>query len=218
MFIGHFAVGFAAKKFAPKPSLGLYFMAVSFLDLLWPLLLLLGLEHVRITPGITVVTPLDLYDYPISHSLVASLVWSLLAGGLYFLLKKDTRTALIVGVAVFSHWVLDFVTHRPDMPLSFGETTYVGLGLWNSLAGTIIVEGGMFILSVVMYTRSTIARDRIGRYAYWSFVAFLLVMYFLNLFGPPPEDVTVIAVGANAAWLIVLWAWWCDRHRTSKIR
>ena len=165
MFIGHFAVGFAAKKIAPKPSLGTYFMAVSFVDMLWPIFLLLGIEHVRISPGITVVTPLDLYDYPFSHSLVAVLFWSLLVGGLYFILKKEKRSALVVGIAVFSHWILDFITHRPDMPISFGETTYVGLGLWNSLAGTIIVEVGMFIAGIALYLKATTPKDRTGKYA-----------------------------------------------------
>ena len=182
MFIGHFAVGFAAKKIAPKPSLGTYFMAVSFLDLLWPPFLLLGIEHVRIIPGITAVTPLDLYDYPISHSLVGALIWSLLIGGLYFIFKKDTRSALIVGVAVFSHWILDLITHRPDMPLLFSGTTYVGLGLWNSMAGTLIVEVGMFVVGVIMYLRTTTARDRIGTIAVWSLIVFLYVMYFVNMF------------------------------------
>src|ERR1041385_1598287 len=217
MFIGHFAVGFAAKKFAPKPSLGTYFMAVSFLDLLWPPLLLLGIEHVRISPGITAVNALDLYDYPISHSLVGALIWTLLVGGLYFLLKKDTHSALVIGVAVFSHWILDFITHRPDMPISFGSTTYVGLGLWNSMVGTLIVEVSMFIVGVSMYMRSTTARDRIGTYASWSLIGFLFVMYFVSMFGPPPEDVTFIAIGGNTGWLLVLWAWWGDRYREARL-
>lgn len=213
MFIGHFAVGFAAKKFAPKPSLGTYFMAVGFLDLLWPLFLLLNLEHVHIAPGITVVTPFDFYDYPISHSLVASIVWTLMVGGVYFSFKRDIRTSVVLGGAVFSHWILDFITHRPDMPISFGSTTYVGLGLWNSLPATIIVEGGMFIVGGMLYLRATTPRDRIGVYAFWSFIVFLVVMYLSNIFGPPPPNESLIAIGSNAAWIFVLWAWWVDKHR-----
>lgn len=217
MFIGHFAVGLAAKKIAPKPSLGTFFMAVSFVDLLWPILLLLGVEHVRITPGITIVTPLDLYDYPFSHSLIASICWSLIIGGLYFILKKDTRSALVLGGCVFSHWILDFITHRPDMPISFGETSYVGLGLWNSLAGTIIVESGIFIAGILMYMKTTTSNDRTGKFAMWGLILFLFIMYFMNLLGPPPPNEKFIAIGANAAWLLILWAWWGDRHRTIKV-
>ncbi len=213
MFIGHFAVGFAAKKIAPKPSLGTYFMAVSFVDLLWPVFLLLGIEHVRISPGITVVTPLDLYDYPFSHSLVMAFFWSTLIGGIYFLLKKEKRSAFVVGLALFSHWILDFISHRPDMPIAFGKTTYVGLGLWNSLWGTIIAEAGMFIIGVFMYMKATTPIDQKGNLGMWGLVAFLFVMYFLDLFGPPPPAENVIAIGANTGWLLVLWAWWGDKHR-----
>ena len=199
MFIGHHAIAFAAKKVAPKTSLGTLFVAVQFLDLLWPIFLLLGLEHFRIEPGITVVSPLNLYDYPISHSLVGALLWSLLLGGLYFVVKRHAGSAAIVGAAAFSHWILDFITHRPDMALSFSSTTYVGLGLWNSLAGTLIVEIGLFVVGVIVYVRATTPKDRIGTYGWWSFVAFLLVMYVASIFGPPPPNENMIAVGGMPA-------------------
>lgn len=214
MFIGHHAVAFAAKKIAPNTSLGTLVAAVQFLDLLWPPFLLLGVEHVRIAPGATAVSPLDLYDYPISHSLLGALVWSLLFGGIYFAVKKYLRGAVVVSLAVFSHWVLDFITHRPDMPLSFSSKTYVGLGLWNSWAGTLIVEGGLFVAGAVLYMRTTKSNDRVGTYAWWSYIAFLLAMYGASLFGPPPPDASLLAVGGNAGWLFVLWAWWFDKHRS----
>ena len=214
MFIGHHAVALAAKKVAPNTSLGTLVAAVQFLDLLWPPLLLLGIEHARIEPGITAVSPLDLYDYPISHSLLGALIWSVLFGGLYFVFKKQMRSAAIVALAVFSHWILDFITHRPDMPLTFSNRTLVGLGLWNSWVGTLIVEGGLFVAATVVYTRATKPRDRVGTYAWWSYIAFLLVMYVASLVGPPPPDTSVLAVGGNAGWLFVLWAWWIDRHRS----
>ena len=113
MFLGHFAVALASKKAAPRVSLGTLFFSVSLVDLLWPILLLLGLEHVKISPGITVVTPLDFYDYPITHSLVTSLGWSLLTGLLFFAWKKDLRSSVVVGLAVLSHWILDFLTTGP---------------------------------------------------------------------------------------------------------
>src|SRR4051812_26563634 len=114
MFIGHFALGFAAKRVAPRVSLGTLLLSVGFLDVLWPVFLLLGWEHVRIDPGNTAVTPLDFHDYPISHSLLAATGWALLFGGVYFLLRRSRRESIILAVGVLSHWVLDFFSHRPD--------------------------------------------------------------------------------------------------------
>jgi len=216
MFISHHAVAFAAIRFAPETSLGTLFIAVQFLDLLWPLLLLLGIEHVRIEPGITVVSPLNLYDYPISHSLAGALIWSLLFGAAYFGLRHEVRSAAVVGSAVFSHWVLDFIAHRPDMPLGFNGTTYVGLGLWNSYAGTFIVEIGIFIIGVAVYARTTKSKDGLGKYGLWSLASFLLISYVASIIGPPPPNEIALAIGANVAWLFVLWAFWTDGHRAVK--
>jgi membrane-bound metal-dependent hydrolase YbcI (DUF457 family) len=213
MFIGHFAVGFASKRLAPRASEGALLLAPLFLDALWPLFLATGLETVRIDPGNTAFTPLDLHDYPYSHSLVMSLVWSLLLGGLYFAVTRYRRGALVIGLGVFSHWVLDFVTHRPDMPLWPGSTTSVGLGLWNSRAGTMLIEGAMFVAGVVIYARTTRARDRIGAVGWWAMVAFLVLAYLSSALGPPPPSVKALIVVAFVAWLFVPWAWWFDRHR-----
>src|SRR6186997_681775 len=128
MFIGHFGVAFAAKRPAPRVSLGTLFLAAQFIDLLWPVLLLLGVERVRIAPGITRVTPLDFEHYPISHSLLAVLGWAVLVGGAHFLLRRERRAALIVAALVLSHWVLDLLMHRPDLPLAPGATVLVGFG------------------------------------------------------------------------------------------
>ena len=215
MFIGHYAVALAAKKAAPKTSLGTLFLSALFLDLLWPIFLLLGLEHVRIDPGNTAFTPLDLYDYPISHSLVTALGWSLGFAIVYYFAKRYARGAWILGFAVLSHWVLDFFTHRPDMPISPGATTYVGLGLWNSVVGTVLVEGALFVVGVVLYARSTVALDRTGRYAFWSLIGFFVAMYVANLLSPPPPSETAIAIGGLLFSLIVPWGYWIDRHRTN---
>ena len=216
MFIGHQAVAFAAKKFSPKTSLRTLFVAVMFLDLLWPVFLLLGIEHVRISPGITVMNPLELYDYPYSHSLAGAILWSLLVGGIYFAIKRNRRSSLVVGIAVFSHWILDLITHRTDMPLWFTTKTYYGLGLWNSVAGTLIVELGLFVAGVTIYTQSTTSVDRSGKYGWWSLVAFLLIMYAVSMISSPPPNVTAIAIGANSGWLLVWWAAWVDKHRTAQ--
>ncbi len=213
MFAGHFAIGFAAKKHAPFVSLGTLFIAVQFLDLLWPLFLLLGIEHVRIDPGNTALTPLDFYHYPYTHSMAMALFWSLLLGGIYFAMKKNAKSALIVGGGVFSHWVLDFVTHRPDLPLYPGSDVMLGLGLWNSIPATVAVEGALFAGAVYLYAAMTRPKDKVGVWGFWSLVAFIAVTYFSNIFGPPPPDTTAIAYVTLSMWLFVPWLYWIDRHR-----
>ncbi len=214
MFIGHFGVGFAAKKAAPKPSLGTLFIAAQFIDLIWPLLLLLGLESVRIDPGNTVVTPLNFVHYPFSHSLVAVLIWAGLIGGIYFYLKRDRHGAIWLALLVLSHWLLDLITHRPDLPLwPADDSVFVGLGLWNSLAGTLIVEFGIFAGGVFLYARATRARDKTGTWAFWGLVVFLVLIHIMNVFGPPPVEEGPIAYVGFAQWLLVAWAYWIDRHR-----
>ena len=213
MFIGHFALGFGAKAFAPRVSLGALFFAVQFVDLLWPSLLLLGLEQVEIRPGITAVTPLDFVHYPISHSLLMAGVWAVLIGGTYYLLNRQPKAAWVLGACVASHWLLDLIVHRPDLPLAFGDTPVFGFGLWNSLAGTVLVEMSLFALGFWIYLRQTKAIKPTGVYALWGLVTFLLVIYGANLFGPPPPDVQAIAIAGHAQWLFVLWAYWVDRNR-----
>lgn len=213
MFIGHFAVGFASKKWAPRASEGALMLAPLFLDLVWPVFLATGLETVRIDPGNTAFTPLDLHDYPYSHSLVTAVVWSLLVAGLYFAITRYRRGAAVIGLGVFSHWVLDFVTHRPDMPLYPGSATHVGLGLWNSRAGTLLVEGAMFAAGVAIYARCTRALNRRGTLAFWSLAIVVVVLYLGAALGPPPPNEKALRMAAFVSWLFVPWAWWMDRNR-----
>ncbi len=212
MFIGHFGVGFGAKKIAPSVSLGTLFLAAQFADALWPLLILLGIEHVRITPGATRVSPLDFYDYPISHSLLALVGWGAVLGGAYLTLRNNLRGALVVAAAVVSHWVLDFLVHRPDMPILPGRS-YVGLGLWNSVPATVLAEAGVYGGGLALYLTATRAKDRIGIWALWILVVFLLGLWIASLLGPPPPGVKPVAVAGLAMWLTVPWAYWIDRHR-----
>ena len=212
MFIGHHAAAFVAKPLAPRVSLGVLFAVAMGIDLLWPILLLAGIEHVRIAPGITAFTPLDFYDYPVTHSLLAVLGWSVAAAIVYWLFRKSIRDAAIVGALVLSHWVLDFITHRPDLPL-WPNGPKVGLGLWNSIPATMVVECGLFIASLWIYLRTTRARDRIGSIALWALVIFLGVVYATNLVSPPPPDVRTLAWVGLAQWLFVPWGWFIDRHR-----
>ncbi len=216
MFIGHFAVGFMAKKAAPAVSLGSLFLACQLADLVWPALVLAGVERFEIRPGITVVTPFDFVHYPWSHSLIALLVWGAALGLAYKLLRRSAWAApVVLAVVVVSHWVLDFISHRPDMPLTPTGPERLGLGLWNSLPATLAVELLLFGIGVAVYQRSTVPKDRTGTLAFAGLVVFLLVIYFANLFGPPPPSVAVVAWSALAMWLLVAWGYWIDRHRSS---
>ncbi|MCU1348486.1 MAG: hypothetical protein JWO56_1516 [Acidobacteria bacterium] len=212
MFIGHPAVGFASKRLAPRTSLGWLIAAPMFADLLWPILLLLGIEHVRIAPGNTRMTPLDFYDYPWSHSLLTLTIWGALLAGAYWLRTRYARGAVLIWLGVISHWVLDWLTHRPDMPLRPGGPKY-GLGLWNHVAVTLVIEVAIFVIGIAIYTRTTRAVDRKGSLGMWSFIIFLAVIYAGNLAGPPPPNVPAIAWTTMLTWLFPLWAWWFDRHR-----
>ena len=215
MFIGHYAVAFAAKRAAPAISLGTLFLAAQLADLAWPVLVLAGIERFEIRPGITAFTPLDFVHYPWSHSLVAMLGWGAALGLGYVLVRRARwRDAVLLAALVVSHWVLDFVTHRPDMPLAPGDSSRVGLGLWSSVPATLAVEGALFAACVWFYARSTRALDRTGRWALWSLVAFLTVVYAANAFGPPPPSVAAVAWSANLLWLVVAWGYWIDRHRS----
>lgn len=212
MFIGHFALAFAAKRVAPRMSLGTAFLAAQFLDLLWPTLLLLGIERVRIAPGATAATPLVFEHYPVSHSLLAVALWSLLLAAAHGLATRRTRDALLVGALVATHWLLDALVHVPDLPLAPGGP-WVGLGLWNSVLATVAIEVPLFLGGVWLYLRATRATTRAGRIGLVALVVLLLAIYAGNLFGPPPQRVVDIAWLGQAQWLLVLWAWWVDRRR-----
>jgi membrane-bound metal-dependent hydrolase YbcI (DUF457 family) len=214
MFIGHFGLAFGAKKAAPAVSLGSLFLACQFADLLWPTLLLFGIERVEVEPGVTAMTPLNFVSYPYSHSLLALCVWGLTAGSVYALVRRARGLAALTLVAlVVSHWVLDVVTHRPDMPLTLNGPARLGLGLWFSIPATLAVEFVLFGAGLAVYLRATSARDRIGSIGLWTLVAFLLIVYVAAAFGPPPPSATAVAWSAQALWLLVVWGYWVDNHR-----
>ncbi len=212
MFIGHNAVGFASKKLAPSTSLLLLMGAPMLLDLLWPIFLLLGIEHVRIQPGATKLTPLDFYDYPWSHSLLMAAVWSIVAAVLYFAFTRYKRGAIVLGVGVISHWVLDYLTHRADLPLWPGGPK-VGLGMWNVPVAEIGTEAALFAIGVAIYRNVTRPRDTVGNISFWAFTIVLAAVFVINAGGTPPPNVRVLAWMALSMWLLPLWAGWFDRHR-----
>lgn len=213
MFIGHFGVAFGLKRMAPRASLAILVAATVWADILWTLFLLFGWEHVRIAPGDTNWTPLDLYDYPWSHSLLMLAVWGCVLALFYRAWRSDTAGAWAVAVGVLSHWVLDWVTHRPDLPLYPGGPKF-GLGLWNSVRGTVAVELAVFFAGVWLYAAATQGRDRAGRWGFWAYVVFLLILFVGDRFSPPPESAREIAwTGLVGTVVLLAWAWWCDARR-----
>ena len=218
MFIGHYALALAAKRAAPRTSLGTLFAAVQLADMLWPVFLFLGWEHAHMVPGPNPFLTLWLDSIPISHSLLALIAWGVLFGALYRARTGYARGAVVVALAVVSHWVLDVATHRPDMPLYPGGPL-LGLGLWNSAAGTIVVEGLMFVAGTWIYLRTTGARDAVGRYGLAALLAVLLLSYGASLAGGPPPAMRVVAIGGIVfGWVFVAWAAWADGHREIVIR
>jgi membrane-bound metal-dependent hydrolase YbcI (DUF457 family) len=216
MFIGHFAVAFAAKKAAPKASLGTLVLAAAFLDVVWPVLVLAGVERFRIVPGVTAINPFDFTYYPWSHSLLMTVLWALAFALVYFASSRDRAGAVWVAIVVASHWVLDFVSHVPDMPLYPGGSEKLGLGLWQSIPATFAVEGVMFAVGVVLYLQATKSRDRIGNIAWWAFVGLLLALYIPGPWASrPPSENAVAIFGIIALLIFGPWAYWIDRHRES---
>ena len=214
MFIGHFAVAFAAKPAAPSVSLGTLFFACQWVDLVWPLFLLVGLERVEIRPGITAFTPLDFVYYPWTHSLVMGVLWAAGFGVLYLSIRKAGKATLLLAAVVLSHWFLDLVAHRPDLPLAPGSESRWGLGLWNSIPGTLLVEVSLFVAALFIYVKRTRPLDRIGSAGFWLLVAFLAAAYLGAAFGPPPPSVEAIAwAGLIGGALTGFLGYWIDRHR-----
>jgi membrane-bound metal-dependent hydrolase YbcI (DUF457 family) len=208
MFIGHAALALAAKPLAPRANLGVALAATYWLDLVWPVLVLAGVERVEVSPGITAFTPLDFVHYPWTHSLAAALAWSALFALACW--KLGRRAALVLGLLVFSHWALDALSHRPDLPLWPGSAAMVGLGLWNSVSGTLLVESALFAAGVAIYLRHS-ARASL---AFWLLIAFFALAYLGAAFGPPPPSAAAVAGSALALWIVPAWGWWidCPRH------
>ena len=216
MFIGHFGLAFAAKRAAPEACLGTTILAAEFLDALWPLFVMAGIERLEIVPGITRMTPLDFVHYPWSHSLAMALAWSFAFGAAYWLLRRNRRGALIVAALVASHWILDWIVHRPDLPLYPGDAAKYGLGLWNQPALELAIEALLFAGGIYLYLRTTRARDRIGAYAFWTLVAVLAIAYLGATLGPPPPSAQAVAASSLIVYVMAGWGWWIDRHREAR--
>lgn len=215
MFIGHYAVGLAAKKFAPQSSLGALIAAPILLDLIWPIFLLLGWEHVSIVPNRNPFLRLQFDSFPISHGLIAVIGWATLYASIYFGLTRYVSGAVVIWCGVVSHWVLDYLVHVPDLQLLVGGRL-VGRGLWNYRWLTIAIEIALFAIAIWTYQRETRAKDKIGLYAFLAFVFVLLAAYAGAAFGPAPPSVKKVALIALLTWLAIPWAWWIDKHREAR--
>lgn len=217
MFVGHLAVALGTKAVAPRVPLGAAVAAAFGLDLLWPILLLLGVESVRVQVGDTAFTNLSFVSYPWSHSLLMVAGWSALTMFFGRRALGSWRAGVTLGALVFSHWVLDFITHRPDLPL-WPNGPVAGLGLWYSVAGTILVEGGLLAAGLWLYVGSSTASDRTGRWALAGLVALTGLIWITQPWSPPPPSAVAVAWGGLILWLLPPWARWVDAHRTSRAR
>jgi membrane-bound metal-dependent hydrolase YbcI (DUF457 family) len=213
MLLGHYGIALAAKSVAPRASLGTFNLAAQLLDELWPIFVLLGLEHVRVTPGLSAANPLEFVYYPFTHSLLGAIGWGILLGVLYYAVRRDRRSATVVGLLVLSHWVLDVPMHRPDLPLWPGSEVKLGLGAWRSIPLTIAIELAVFIPGLLVYLRTTRPKDRVGTWGLWGMVAVLVGIFFSGFTSAPPTDGRSVAFGALGLWLFVPWGYWVDRHR-----
>ena len=217
MFIGHHAVAFASKRVAPRAQLGWLFVATTFLDLLWPICLLLGIERATIrTHSPSPFLNMDFVSYPWTHSAVMALGWSVLLALVYWLITRYKAGAIVIGLGVFSHWVLDWASHIPDMPLWPGGPKF-GLGLWNWPAATIVIESAMLLIGVFIYIRATRPLRRRGTIGLVALVVFLFAAFALSIVSPPPPSEQALAWGAMLGWVLIAFPWWVDRNREAVV-
>jgi hypothetical protein len=214
VFVGHYGVSFAAKRAAPSLSLAWLFLAVQGLDILFACLVLAGVEHLRIVPGFTAYNPYELYDMPISHSLLGALVWAFLASLAARATRLPWKPAALIGVAVFSHFVLDVPMHTPDLPLAWHGTPKIGLGLWNHRAVSLALELLTLGAGLLLYVRGR----RPLRARFWIFVLTLAAVTLSTPFMPPPSGPTEFAVQALFAYVVLaLWAGWVDKSESKQL-
>ncbi|MDH3339257.1 MAG: hypothetical protein OEM85_17760 [Gammaproteobacteria bacterium] len=217
MFVGHYAASFALKKFEKRASLGALFLAVQFVDILFFPFVLLGIERMNIVENFTQSTHFELEYLPYTHSLLAFVLWSVAAYAVFrWVVVKNHAVAVVVALAVFSHWLFDLLVHTPDLPLWSDTTAKLGLGLWNNAIATYLLEAGLLLLGLWLYLRSTKAATTVGKYGMGVFVGFLLLVNVFNIFGPPMLDTKLgLAVFALTSYfLFAVVAFWLDGKRS----
>lgn len=218
MFVGHAGLAFAAKRVAPTVSLGTLLLAALLADLLWPLLVLAHVESFQIRIGATAVLPLEFLSYPYSHSLLALAFWGVILAGVRAAFVRSTLLPVVTLAAlVVSHWFLDVIAHT-DLPVSPVSEDGIGVGLWRSLPGTLIVEGALLLGGVALYARSTWGANRTGTIGLWVLAAALVAAYAAIVLAPVPQSHGTVMWGAIALWLFVLVGYFVDANRTVSLR
>lgn len=214
MHVGHFVVGLTVKRIEPRISLGTAVLAAVLADLLFFIFSIAGLERAGVLPDVATNRFFG-YNIAYSHSLLMGIVWAAMFAVAYFLRRRYPRGAWILFAAVVSHWFLDVLSHRPDMPLTPGVSLVVGFGLWNSPPATLLVEGGFWLLAIILYARATRPRNRTGIYAFWVGIALLTLIGAANVVGtkPPPNPVQAGIASLIYFSLVVAWAYWMNRLR-----
>ncbi|HEY6306622.1 MAG TPA: hypothetical protein VI488_09225 [Candidatus Angelobacter sp.] len=217
MLVGHYAVALVAKRCAPETSIGTLAFAAMFADFAWCVFMLAGIEQAHFKSGMGAAQYLDATNIALSHSLLMDLIWGALLATAYFWRRRYPRGAWVVFLAVLSHWLLDFVSHRSDMPIAPGGHKYFGLGLWNSVPATLVVEGGFWLLAIVLYARSARPQSRAGVYAFWIGAALLTLVWYGNIAGPPPRNPMTAPLTSLVVFsLSVAWAYWVDGLRSAQ--
>jgi hypothetical protein len=217
MLVGHLAVGLAAKRAEPELSLGTLVLGALLADFLWCLLTIGGIEKVEVTAGMGAANYWHPMDITWSHSLLTDAIWAFLFAGAWFAIRRRVLGAWILFATVLSHWLLDVVSHRPDMPLAPGVSRYFGLGLWANVPATLIVEGGFWLIALVLYARATRAARRTGTYAFWGVVVLVTLAWYNNIAGPPPPNPRTAPLASLVFFsLVVAWAYWMSRVRPAR--
>lgn len=214
MLVGHLAVALAARSAEPRVSLGTFVLAAMLADFLLILFWLTGIERVEIVSGSGAAEYYRALDIGWSHSLVMSVGWALLAAGLVALGRQGRRAAIMIFIAVSSHWVLDAISHPPDMPIVPGGQARVGLGLWSSLPATLLVEGALWIVALGYYATRFPATSKLGLHGFWSVAALLTLVWYNNVAGAPPPDPDAAPMASLILFsMVVAWAYWIDGRR-----
>jgi hypothetical protein len=225
MFVGHYGVSFAACAADKRVPLWVWFVAVQWMDVVWSVLVLCGVEKLRITPGFTQANALDLYYMPYTHGLPGSILLSLILGAVVavFIPGRRALTAVLVAGASFSHWLLDLIVHVPDLPL-YGDTAKVGLGLWRHVFVSFPLELLVLACGAWLYARAAAFATPGRRNLFWAFVAFLGIVQGLVNFGPPPGSPQAMAISALVSYAVLaLLAAWVQRFsdpptRSTRVR
>jgi hypothetical protein len=218
MLVGHYAVAFTAKRIETAVPLGMLVLAAMLGDILWCVFMMAGIERVRFGAGPGAANYFAPENIALSHSLSMDAVWGALLALAYYLSRRHVRGAVVIFAVVLSHWVLDWVSHRPDMPLVPGLHKTFGLGLWTSVPASVLIEGGFWVFALILYARATRARNWAGSYMFWAMAALLTLAWWNNLSGPPPRDPGSAPVASLTFFsLTVAWAFWMDRVRAVRV-